>query len=274
MVIGSTLIILFSFPVQLEFSFKSQVSFDSSWIIPVQAFSFLSIRKQSCFSLKGIRPSGTDSGSNAMLAQVGPQSRDEAASRGVRRPLDRAPLWPESRPILPGAGCWGHRGFFPLSLLTDWLGTDVAMDGKEPCSPSFVWAPGQHTEAKSVEHRVAWRWVQSPQRVEPREQRQPASWRCLFTVLYPTEAGGHLCGCSSSPELSRSKPTAMLQLRSGYPVSRFPTSWRLGYLGVNSNLSWSPNGFYVWQYVNLKRKPVEVFHNFEAQLKWFLQSIF
>lgn len=210
-----------------------------------------------------------------MLAQVGPQSRGEAASGGISCSLDRAPLRPESRPILPGAGCWGHCGFLPLSLLTDWLGADMAMGRKEPCSPSFVWAPGHLTEARSLEHRVARGWVQSPWLAELRERRRPALCRrlCLQFATLP-EAGGHLCGCGSSPELSRSKPTVMLQLRCGHPVSHSPTSWRLGDLGVNSNLLWSPNGFYVWRYVNLQRKPVEVFHDFEAQLKWFLQSLF
>lgn len=113
----------------------------------------------------------------------------------------------------------------------DWALT-WPLDGKEPCGPSSEprgdspGGPlGHHAEAKSLEHRVAWGWVQSPQWVEPPKWRQPAFWRrlCLQFSTLP-EAGGHLCGCGSSPELSRSKPTAMLQLRCGYPVSRFPTS--------------------------------------------------
>lgn len=175
------------------------MSFDSSWIIPVQAFSFLSIRKQSCFSLKGIHPSGTDSSRDAMQAQVGPQSQDEAASGGISRPLDRAPLWPESRPILPGAGCWGHRGFFPLSLLTDWLGTDMPWMKRSPAAlPSSepqgsTRKPNQlKTEWPGVGFRVHSGWS-----LRSRGSR-PRGGVCLQFSTLP-EAGGHLCSCSSRP---------------------------------------------------------------------------
>ena len=248
------------------------MSFDSTWIIPVPAFSLLSIRKQSCFSLKGIRPSGTDSSGDAMLAPELEWSgfRGHQPSFGQGSSPARVPPHPHGSWVL-GAP-WLLALVLTQGLTGRWRGP--WMERKEPCSPSFVWPPGHHAEAKSLEHRVAWGWVQSPQRVEPPRWRQLAFWRhlCLQSSTLP-EADGHLCSCGSSPELSRSKPTAMLQLRCGYPVSRFPTSWRLGDLGVNSNLLWSPNEFYVWWYVNLQRKSV-VFHDFEAQLKWFLQNIF
>lgn len=65
----------------------------------------------------------------------------------------------------------------------------------------------------------------------------------------------------------RSSPTGdapALLSRWEYPVFCFPLPRRLGDLGVNSNLLWFPNEFSVREYVNLQRKPVEIFHYFEA----------